>query len=312
MPRFSIIIPTYNRADSVTHTLESCFSQSFTDFEIVVVDDGSKDDTVSVLKQIADERLVIVEQANAGPAAARNTGMDHSSGDYIAFLDSDDMWYPDFLAEANAMLTSNPSQVLYGQIIVDRGVGRYWVKPDRVIAANESIYDYLYIDGMFIQTSTIVMPANLKSKVRWDEAVTFGDNDQFAIDLWHTKTPFALLPKPLTLYADIMSPDALSQLPIFGGDTSAYTNFFTWMDTQKPLMSEKAWAGFQASFKSVALARKHPIQAFKVIWQGYRAGAVSAKGVLRQALQCYFPSFYRRIVDQYVRLRGLPLTDIQR
>jgi len=312
MPRFSIVIPTYNRADSVTHTLESCFSQSFSDFEIVVVDDGSSDNTVDVLGQIDDPRLKVCTQENAGPAAARNTGMDNASGDYIAFLDSDDVWYPEFLASADQMLAENPDQVLYGQIIVDRGVGRYWVKPDRVIGKDESIYDYLYVDGHFIQTSTIVMPADLKNEVRWDEAVTFGDNDQFAIDLWQTKTPFALLPKPLTLYADIMSPDALSQLPIFGGDTTAHTNFFTWMATQKALMSDQAWAGYQAKFESVALARTSPMNALKLLWKANRAGAISIKGMIRQALQCFFPTFYRRLVDQYVRFRGMPLSDIQR
>ncbi len=312
MPRFSIIIPTYNRADSVANTLESCFSQSFEDFEIVVVDDGSKDNTVAVLQDIDEPRLKVITQANAGPAAARNTGMDNASGEFIAFLDSDDVWYPEFLACADHMLSEDPKQILYGQIIVDRGVGRYWVKPDRVIQPDESIYDYLYVDGMFIQTSTIVMPATLKDKVRWDEAVTFGDNDQFAIDLWHTGTRFAMLPKPLTLYADIMSPDALSQLPIFGGDTSAHTNFFDWMATQKSHMSERAWAGYLARFESVAMARKSPMKTLRLLWRAKRAGAISMKGAIRQGLQCFFPTYYRRLVDQYVRLRGQALSEIQR
>ncbi len=310
MPRFSIIIPTYNRADSVAQTLESCFSQSFDDFEIVVVDDGSKDNTVAVLNAIDDARLKVVSQTNAGPAAARNTGMDNANGEYIAFLDSDDVWYPNFLCSADRMLRDNPRQILYGQIIVDRGVGRYWVKPDRVIAKDESIYDYLYVDGMFIQTSTIVMPTELKHTVRWDESVTFGDNDQFAIDLWHTGAAFALLPEPLTLYADIMSPDALSQLPIFGGDTTAHTNFFDWMATQKQHMSEQAWAGYLARFESVALARKAPLKTLGILWRANRCGAMSFKGMMRQALQCFFPGFYRRLVDQYVRLRGHALSDI--
>jgi len=311
MPRFSIIIPAYNSADSVTDTLESCFLQAFEDFEIVVVDDGSKDNTLEVLKSIKDPRLKIVAQENAGPAAARNTGMDNASGDFIAFLDSDDEWYPDFLATASQMLDANAEQVIYGQIIMDRGVGRYWIKPDRAIGVDESIFDYLYVDGMFIQTSTIVMPAKLKDTVRWDETVTFGDNDQFAIDLWHTGTPFALLPKPLTLYSDIMSPTALSQLPIFGGDTSAHTNFFDWMATQKDKMTDQAWAGYLARFESVGVAKHSPFKALQLLWRANRAGAMSAKGAARQALQCFFPAFYRRLVNQYVRLRGLPLSDVQ-
>ena len=107
MPRYSIIIPTYNRAGTVSNTLESCFSQTFEDFEIVVIDDGSKDNTVDVLRSIDDPRLKVVTQENAGPAAARNTGLDNASGDFIAFLDSDDVWYPDFLATAEQMLSLN-------------------------------------------------------------------------------------------------------------------------------------------------------------------------------------------------------------
>jgi len=312
MPRFSIIIPTYNRADSIENTLQSCFQQTFSDFEVVVVDDGSTDNSLEILQAINDKRLQVISQQNAGPAAARNTGMDAASGDYLAFLDSDDVWYPDFLQCSDRMLSDEAEQILYGQIIVDRGVGRYWVKPDRVIAEGESIYDYLYIDGHFIQTSTIVMPTLLRQSVRWDESVTFGDNDQFAIDLWQTGTPFAMLPKPLTLYADVISPTALSQLPIFAGKSAAYTNFFQWMATQKSRMSEAAWAGYQARFESVAHARRAPLKTLSLLWRAHRAGAMSIKGMLRQALQCFMPRFYRRLVDQYVRLRGMHLSDIQR
>lgn len=303
-PRYSIVIPTYNRASSVENTLAGCFAQSFENFEIVVVDDGSSDDTLAVLEKIADPRLVIVAQENAGPAAARNHGMRKASGEYIAFLDSDDVWYPNFLQQAEDAYSSEPNQLLYGQIIVDRGVGRYWVKPEVGIEQNESIYDYLYVKGCFIQTSTMVMPAALRDQVAWDEDVTFGDNDQFAIDCWQTGIAFRMLEKPMTLYADVISEDALSQLPIFAGTSEKYTNFFTWMATQQPHMSEQAWHGFRASFESVGLARKEPIKSFKLLLAARKAGAMSTKGLVRQLVQNYAPRLYRRLVDQYVRLRG--------
>jgi len=180
-PRFSIIVPTYNREHSVQHTLAGCFAQTFGDFEIVVVDDGSSDATL------------------------RNHGMKVARGEYLAFLDSDDIWYPEYLQCVQEALEADPNQVVYGRIIVDRGVNRYWVKPDRALGANESIYDFLYVDGGFIQTSTMVIPQQLREQVQWDEAVTFGDNDQFAIDCWHTGVKFHMIERPLTLYADIMS-----------------------------------------------------------------------------------------------------------
>jgi len=303
-PRYSIVIPTYNRATSVENTLAGCFAQSFENFEIVVVDDGSTDDTLAVLEKIADPRLVVVAQENAGPAAARNHGMRKARGDYIAFLDSDDVWYPDFLQQAEDAYNTDPNQLLYGQIIVDRGVGRYWVKPDIAIEKEESIYDYLYVKGCFIQTSTMVMPAALRDKVSWDEAVTFGDNDQFAIDCWQTGIPFRMLEKPMTLYADIISEDALSQLPIFAGTSEKYTNFFTWMETQRTHMSEQAWHGFRARFESVGLARSAPVKSFKLLLAARKAKAMSTKGIVRQLVQNHAPRFYRRLVDQYVRLRG--------
>jgi len=311
-PRYSIVIPTYNRASSVEDTLAGCFSQSYDNFEIVIVDDGSSDNTLEVLNKITDPRLVIVAQDNAGPAAARNHGMRVARGEYIAFLDSDDVWYPDFLMQAERAYQQDPDQLLYGQIIVDRGVGRYWVKPDIAMGQNESIYDYLYVKGSFIQTSTIVIPVALRDEVSWDESVTFGDNDQFAIDCWHTNIKFNMLDKPLTLYADAYSADALSQLPIFAGKSEKYTNFFRWMDTQREHMSEQAWLGFRARFESVALARSAPLESFKLLLAARKANAMSVSGICRQLLQNYAPRFYRRLIDQYVRLRGAPLSSFER
>jgi len=306
-PRFSVVIPTYNRSTSVLDTLRSCFEQTFDSLEVVIVDDGSSDDTREVLASIDDDRLVVVHQENAGPAAARNHGMREAKGEYVAFLDSDDCWYPEFLEAAQQELTEHGDALIYGQIIVDRGVGRYWVKPDRALGAEEPIYDFLYVHGGFIQTSTIIIPRSVALQVQWDEAVTFGDNDQFAIDCWKTGIPFHMMPKPYTLYADIVSADALSQLPIYAGTSEKYTNFFQWMATQKSSMSPQAWAGFQAGFESVGLARTAPLKSFSLLWKGYRAGASSPLGVVRQTVQNLFPRLYRRLVDQYVRFRGLTL-----
>lgn len=310
-PRFSIVIPTFNRSSSVLKTLQSCFNQTFTDFEVVIVDDGSTDDTQAVLGSIDDSRLIVVHQQNAGPAAARNHGMRVAQGDYIAFLDSDDSWYPDFLSAANKLIEEQGDVLLYGQIIIDRGVDRYWVKPDRPLGGEESIYDFLYIHGGFIQTSTMVIPKRLGDSIQWDETVTFGDNDQFAIDCWRTGIAFCMLPKPYTLYADIISADALSQLPIYAGKSEKYTNFFRWMATQKPFMSPQAWAGYQARFESVGIARTAPLKSFSLLWAAKRAGAMSLGGIARQSIQNLTPRLYRRLVDQYVRLRGAPMDRVR-
>jgi len=306
-PRFSVVVPTYNRADSVAATLDSVFAQTFADLEVIVVDDGSSDGTLEALARIDDPRLIVVAQQNAGPAAARNHGVRRARGEYVAFLDSDDRWSRRFLDVAQRTLSEGEPCVLYGQIVVDRGVQRYWIKPDRAMRDDEPIHDFLYVHGGFIQTSTMVVPRDLARSVPWEESVTFGDNDQFAIDLWATGVPFRMLPEPLLLYADVMSPDALSQLPIFGGDSPQHTNFFTWMDAQRPLMSERARLGFDARFLSGSLLRRHPLESGAMVMRAWRAGAIGTGGALRQTLQNVAPRSYRRLTDAYVRWRGQPM-----
>lgn len=93
MPFFSVVIPTYNRSSLITATLDSVFSQEFKDFDVIVVDDGSTDDTIERLAPYRD-RITFLQQTNKGPGAARNLGVRHSDAEYIAFLDSDDLWFP--------------------------------------------------------------------------------------------------------------------------------------------------------------------------------------------------------------------------
>ncbi|WP_224364801.1 glycosyltransferase family 2 protein [Hyalangium versicolor] len=93
MPFFSIVIPTYNRARLLVEALESVFAQEFSDFEVLVVDDGSTDDTQAQLARYG-ERVRALRQENQGQGVARNLGIQHATGTYVVFLDSDDVWFP--------------------------------------------------------------------------------------------------------------------------------------------------------------------------------------------------------------------------
>ncbi len=93
MPLFSVIIPSFNRVALLGATLESIFAQRFTNFEIIVVDDGSADGTMDYLQSFGT-RISVFQQPNRGAGAARNLGARHAQGRYLAFLDSDDLWFP--------------------------------------------------------------------------------------------------------------------------------------------------------------------------------------------------------------------------
>lgn len=101
---FSIIIPTYNRGSFIKRTIESVINQTYTNFEVIVVDDGSTDNTFDIIEQIKDNRLLYFKKNNEERGAARNYGVNRSKGNYITFLDSDDLFYPNHLEKANDMV----------------------------------------------------------------------------------------------------------------------------------------------------------------------------------------------------------------
>jgi hypothetical protein len=96
--RVSVIIPVFNKAAYVTRALDSIANQTFEDFEVIVVDDGSTDDSAKRASAHQDSRIRVLSQANAGPGAARNRGTAEARGELLAFLDADDEWLPDYLA----------------------------------------------------------------------------------------------------------------------------------------------------------------------------------------------------------------------
>ncbi len=106
-PMVSVIIPTYNRSDYLPKTLDSLIAQSFRDYEVLLVDDGSTDNTEQLVRR-RPEPIRYFYQPNAGPAAARNYGIKEARGEFVAFLDSDDLWEPRFLGNMVGFLRSNP------------------------------------------------------------------------------------------------------------------------------------------------------------------------------------------------------------
>lgn len=105
---FSVIIPIYNKEKEIKSTLYSVLNQTFSDYEIILVDDGSTDNSISIIKEIQDSRIKFINQKNQGVSAARNTGIKNSSSDYIAFLDADDKWERTYLEEQYKLIHKYP------------------------------------------------------------------------------------------------------------------------------------------------------------------------------------------------------------
>lgn len=123
-PYFSVVIPTYNRADRIEKTINSVLQQAFTDFELIVVDDGSTDNTEAVVRSFDDPRINYMWKVNGERAAARNAGVQVSRGMYVTFLDSDDWLYPRHLGLVREAIRTLTDPAVYHQayeVVDDRG-----------------------------------------------------------------------------------------------------------------------------------------------------------------------------------------------
>jgi len=107
-PAVSVIIPLYNKVAAVERSIGSLLSQSFSDFEVIVVDDGSTDGSAEVVERIQDDRIKFFRQENGGPSKARNTGVSHAAGDWVVFLDADDELLPGALEYFDKLIIENP------------------------------------------------------------------------------------------------------------------------------------------------------------------------------------------------------------
>lgn len=120
----SVVIPLYNKAPYILRTLESMAAQTYSDFEVIVVNDGSTDDSEAVARQFQDKRVRIVSQANAGPGAARNRGVAEAAGELVAFCDADDEWLPHYLETAMQAFREDAGLAAFTQGYMEYPSGR--------------------------------------------------------------------------------------------------------------------------------------------------------------------------------------------
>ena len=117
MPYFSVVIPVYNKEKFVAKTLKSVLDQTFTDFEIIIVNDGSTDKSEVKILEFKDSRIQYYSKKNEGVAVARNFGIEKATSDYICFIDADDIWFPNFLETMHRFISEFPEQKVFATAI---------------------------------------------------------------------------------------------------------------------------------------------------------------------------------------------------
>jgi glycosyltransferase involved in cell wall biosynthesis len=164
-PKVSVIMPTYNRKTLISRAIESVLNQDYLDWELVIVDDGSQDGTEDLIKEYVskDSRIRYLYQINQGQSVARNTGIENSNGELIAFLDSDNMWEPHRLSVGVQALLENPDCILcYGNSISidinDRELDR-----NNMRRYSGYVFPKLIVDNFISMNTVLVYKAALRS-----------------------------------------------------------------------------------------------------------------------------------------------------
>ena len=207
--KFSVIIPLYNKANYVAKAIESVFAQTYDDYELVIMDDGSSDDSFAVASKAVEGRTdcQLYRQQNAGVSMARNNAVARSKGDYLCFLDADDWWAPTFLEEMSGLIDEFPDAGIYGTsyTIVNETRHKTRVAPIGV----EPDFKRGYINYCQVYAKTLAMPLTSISVAMprrvFDEMRGFPKGIKLGEDflLWvrvALKYKVAFLNKPLAFY----------------------------------------------------------------------------------------------------------------
>ncbi|NLN75568.1 MAG: glycosyltransferase [Armatimonadetes bacterium] len=204
MPKVSVIIPTYNRAELLYQAIASVLSQTYGDFELIIVDDGSTDNTRSVVEGIGDDRIRYIWQENQQRCVARNTGIDAALGDYLAFLDSDDLWLPRKLElQLAALNVHSQARASHGRCI-RMGPNLEYIYPQELLVSDDrvrccDVRETLLVRNIFSSQGVVAHREVFEQAGGFDPALPHGEDWDMWIRL-SAFTPFCLVNEPVGIY----------------------------------------------------------------------------------------------------------------
>ncbi len=300
----SIVIPIYNRADTIGRAVESCLAQTYSNFEIVLVDDCSTDDLQSVLQRYTDDQRIrlVRHPTNQGVSAARNSGVQHARGEFIAFLDSDDAWHPAKLErqwnEIEKLEDGKP--FLCGtltEVISDRAPTT--ITPTRSKPHDIRFGDYMFVrrtrnklplvadsranraDGYFIHLSSAILPRILANETPFRTALNQYEDLAFVIDLESKGTKIVLIEEPLAIQYDDTRPGRL-------GHRDDVERGHQFLREMGDALSSNAKLAFETSHLAHLYAKDRPLHVVRIVFDAFLRGLIGPRSVLG----IFFRSFF--------------------
>lgn len=205
--KYSIIMPVYNAEKTLRRSIDSVIKQTVGDWELICVDDGSKDNSYSVLKSLSnlDNRIKVIHKNNGGPGSARNKGISLAKGEYIAFLDADDMWTFTFLETIEKKIANKPKDIIFYNFYYADGNGhpKKEVKLSDYRSCKKKKLLLLQMCGVFEWGMVKVIRRELIQKYN----LLFGENSVgeeavFSFDVFRLSKSYSFVTKPIYYYLD--------------------------------------------------------------------------------------------------------------
>ena len=304
MPTVSVIVPLYNRAGRIVEALRAVCSQTLTDIEVIVVDDRSTDGSLAAAGEAAagDARIrVLARETNGGPSGARNTGVAAARGDFVAFLDSDDLWAPEKLeAQLNAARARpEPGRVFCTTSTrVARGNGRAdEILPRRPLTPGERVGDYLYAANEFFQCSSYFLGHDLARSIAFDERLRQYEDHLYVMAAEATGADFVQLPEVLTTWHDDDRDDRMART-----DSIDRGRAFLGIARDGGMISARAARAFEVRYLGSAIAGESRLAAFRLALAAAAGGGIPRDAWLKLLVKAVLgPQGYARLRRQASR-----------
>ena len=302
VPTVSVIIPTYNRAHLISRAIQSVLKQTYKDFEVIVIDDGSTDNTEYIIKQFQDKdnRIrYIKHKKNKGGAAARNTGIKAANAEYIAFQDSDDEWFPEKLEKQMKVLENAPPEVgvVYtGFWRIDGNKKKY--TPALWITQKEGDVHKELLKGNFVTTQSIVTRKECLGKVgMFDENLPRLQDWELVIRLSKCYD-FKCIDEPLL--TSPYTPDSISankDALIKASELIISKHFNDFVNNKKALSNHYLSVGVSVLNGDFKTGRDY-------FMKGVKAYPLNAKLLVTALISFFGQNIYYKAINAYLRIKG--------
>lgn len=301
-PYFTVVIPLYNKEKFILNTLDSVLSQSFENFEVIIVEDCSTDDSFQVISTIKSEKVTIIQHDfNKGLSASRNTGIRNAKSNYIAFLDADDLWQETFLEEIHTLITKFPEAKLfatnYEEVYQNNTVLLPKNNSDK-LEEQTIITDFFEISlaqPLYCPSSLCVDKSVFDTVGYYNEMIRFGEDVDFNIRA-NSSFKLAYSKKPLVQYAMVSENQITHSL--LGNKIITDFDFY---DTPEISNSLKKYLDFHRYIMAKHYKAEHNNEAFEKMKKGINPKSLNFKQRILLNAPIYFLNCTKKIKSFFLK-----------